>query len=89
MFNGAGLEGELNNKIWAEYVMNDTYLSNIISEKSSLNCPFELLYGETPTLQNDLNFFCKVRVVTTREKIQSKLSNQEITFIFAGYTEHH
>jgi transposase InsO family protein len=31
MLNGAGLEGELRDKIWAECVMNVTYLSNIIS----------------------------------------------------------
>jgi hypothetical protein len=31
MLNGAGLEGELRDKIWAECVVNDTYLSKIIS----------------------------------------------------------
>jgi hypothetical protein len=36
MLNGADLEGELRDKIWAECVMNVTYLSNIIST----------LYGE-------------------------------------------
>jgi hypothetical protein len=35
MLNGAGLEGELRDKIWAECVMNVSYLSNIISTKSS------------------------------------------------------
>jgi hypothetical protein len=48
MLNGAGLEGELRDKIWAECVMNVTHLSNIISTKSSLKSPFELLYGEKP-----------------------------------------
>jgi transposase InsO family protein len=36
MLNGANLGGELRDKIWAECVMNVTYLSNIISTKSSL-----------------------------------------------------
>jgi hypothetical protein len=35
VLNGAGLEGELRNKIWAKCVMNVTYLSNIMSKKSS------------------------------------------------------
>jgi hypothetical protein len=36
MLNRAGLEGEFRDKILAEYVMNVTYLSNIISTKLSL-----------------------------------------------------
>jgi transposase InsO family protein len=35
ILNGANLEGELREKIWAECVMNVTYLSNIISTKSN------------------------------------------------------
>jgi hypothetical protein len=46
MLNGAELEGELRDEIWAEYVMNVTYLSNIIAKKSNFKIPFELLYGE-------------------------------------------
>jgi hypothetical protein len=41
--NGVGLEGELRDKIWAECVMNVTYLSRIISTKSKFKSPFELL----------------------------------------------
>jgi hypothetical protein len=41
MLNGAGLEDELRDKIWAECVMNVTHLSNIISTKSSFKSPFE------------------------------------------------
>jgi transposase InsO family protein len=49
ILNGANLESELRDKIWAECVMNITYLPNIISTKSNLKRPFELLYGEKPT----------------------------------------
>jgi hypothetical protein len=48
ILNGASLEGELRDKIWAECVMNVTHLSNIISTKSIFKSPFELLYGEKP-----------------------------------------
>jgi hypothetical protein len=84
MLNGAGLEGELRDKIWEECLMNITYLSDIISTKLSLKCPFELLYGERPTLHNNLNMFGKVGVVTTREKIQIKLSNRGTTCMLVG-----
>jgi hypothetical protein len=91
MLNGANLEGELRDKIWAECVMNVTYLSSIISAKSSLKIksPFELLYGENPTLHNNLKIFGEVGVVTTKEIIQAKLRNRGTTCIFIVYTEHH
>jgi hypothetical protein len=69
--------------------MNVTYLSNIISTKSSLKSPYELLYDEKPTLHNNLKIFDKVGVVTTKDKIQAMLSNRGTTCMFVGYTEHH
>jgi hypothetical protein len=69
------LEGELRDKIWAECVMNVTYLSNIISTKSSFKSPFELLYDERPILHNNVKMLGEVGVVTTKERIQANLSN--------------
>jgi hypothetical protein len=69
--------------------MNFTYLSNIISTKSNLKSPFELFYSEKPTFYNNLKIFGEVGVVTTKDKIQAKLSNRVTTCMFVGYTEHH
>jgi hypothetical protein len=69
MLNGAGLEGELRDKIWAECVMNVTYISNIISTKSSFKSPFELLSGEKPILHDNLKLFGEFGVVTTKERM--------------------
>jgi hypothetical protein len=63
------IEGELRDKIWAEYVIIVTYLSNIIPIKSSLKCPFEFLYVKRPTLHVNLNIFDEIGVVTTKEVI--------------------
>jgi hypothetical protein len=41
----------------------------IVSTKSILKCPFTLLYGERPTLQNNLKVFGEVELVTSKEKI--------------------
>jgi hypothetical protein len=71
MLNRAGLEGELRDKIWAECVMNVTYLSIIISTILSFKSPFEFLYGEKPMLLNNLKMFGEVGVVTTKERIQA------------------
>jgi hypothetical protein len=68
--------------------MNVIYLSNIISTKSGLKCPFELLYDERPMLYNNLKIFGKVGIVTTKWRIKAKLSNQGTTSMFVGYTEH-
>jgi hypothetical protein len=89
MLNGAGLEGELRDKIWEECVMNVTYLSDIISTKSSLKCPFELLYHNRPNLYDNLKTFGEVGIVATKEKIQAKLSKRGTICMFVGYTEHH
>jgi hypothetical protein len=83
------LNGELRDKIWVECVMNVTYLSNIISTKSNFKSPFELLYGEKPKLHDNLKMFSEVGVVTTKERIQAKLSNQGTTCKFVGYMERH
>jgi hypothetical protein len=88
MLNGADLEGELRDKIWAECVMNVTYSFNIIPKKSNFKNPFELLYGKNPTLHDNLKIFGEVGVVTTKDKIQAKLTNQETTCMFVGYMEH-
>jgi hypothetical protein len=89
MLNGAGLEGELRDKIWAESMMNVTHLSNIISTKLSFKSPFELFYGKKLILHNKLKMFGEVGVVTTKERMQAKLSNQGTTCMFVGCTEHH
>jgi hypothetical protein len=85
MLNGADLGDESRDKIWAECMMKVTYLSNIISIKSSLKSLFELLYGGNPTLHNNINMHSEVGV----DKIQAKLSNRGTTCMFVGYTEHH
>jgi hypothetical protein len=62
MLNGADLEGELRDKIWAECVMNVTYLSNIISTKSNLKSLFELLFGENQYYTIILKYLVKLEL---------------------------
>jgi hypothetical protein len=66
MLNGAGLEGELRDKNWAEYAMNDIYITNIIPKKLIFKCLFELLYGIRPTFHNNLKVFGEVGVIATK-----------------------
>jgi predicted transcriptional regulator len=69
--------------------MNVTHLSNIMSTKSSFKSPFALLYGEKPKLHDNLKMFGEVGVITTKERMQAKLSNRGTACMFVGYTEHH
>jgi hypothetical protein len=45
ILNGACLKGDLRNKIWAECVITKTYLSNLLSTKSSFKSPFDSFFG--------------------------------------------
>jgi len=69
MLNGAGLKGDLRNKIWAECVMTTTYLSNVLSTKFSLKCPFELLYESKPILHDKLKIFGEVGLQSIRSRL--------------------
>jgi Reverse transcriptase (RNA-dependent DNA polymerase) len=89
ILNGAGLKGDLRNKIWAECVMTTTYLSNVIATRSNMKSPFELLYDTKPVLPEELKIFGEVGVVTTKDKIQAKLANRGTPCIFVGYAENH
>jgi hypothetical protein len=87
MLNCAGLKDELRNKIWAESAMMVTYLSNVMSTKHELKSPQELLFGSKPVLNSRLKVFGEVGVVTTKDKIQAKLTNCGTTCIFVGYAK--
>jgi hypothetical protein len=89
MLNCAGLKDELRNKIWAESAVKVTYLSNVMSTKYELKSPYELLFGAMPVLNSRLKMFGEVGVVTTKDKIQAKLTNRGTTCIFVGYAENH
>jgi hypothetical protein len=89
MLNGAGLQGQSRERIWAECVMSATYLSNVISTKLSLKIPFKSIHGTRPILHTSLKIFGEVEVVTTKDKIQAKSTNQKNKCIFVGYAENH
>jgi hypothetical protein len=57
--------------------------------KIKFKSPFELLYGEKSILHDNLKIFGEAEVVTSKYKIQAKLSNRGTTCIFVGYKEHH
>jgi hypothetical protein len=89
MLNGAGLKDNLRSGVWAECAMTVTFLSNITSVKHQEVCPHQLLFGCKPKLPASLRSFGEIGVVTTKDKIQSKLKNRGTPCMFVGYSSHH
>jgi hypothetical protein len=67
--------------------MTTTFLSNVLSTKSSFKSPFESLFGAKSILHDKLKIFGGVRVVTTKDNIQAKLPNLGTPCIFVSYAE--
>ena len=89
MLNSAGLKDNLRSGVWAECAMTVTFLSNITSIKNQEICPYQLLYGCKPRLPASLRSFGEMGIVTTKDKIQSKLNNRGMPCMFVGYSVHH
>jgi hypothetical protein len=53
--------------------MTTTYLANIISSKSRLKSPFELMFGSKPILHYELKIFGEVGVVNTKTRSNPSL----------------
>jgi hypothetical protein len=60
MLNGTGLTGDLRNKIWAECTMTTTYLSNILSSKSSLKALLSYCLAVSPSYIMNLRYLVKL-----------------------------
>jgi hypothetical protein len=86
MLNGAGLQGQLRDKVLAECVMTAIELS---SRRLNFKSPFKLLPGVGLILHTSLKIFGEIVVATTKHAIQAKLINQGSTCIFVGYAENH
>ena len=89
MLNSAGLKDHLRSGVWAECAMTVTFLSNITSIKNRDICPYQLMFGCKPKLPTSLRSFGEMGVVTTKDKIQGKLSNRGTPCMFVGYSVYH
>jgi hypothetical protein len=89
MLNSAGLKDHLRSGVWSECAMTVTFLSNIISIKDKMICPYQLLYGSKPKLPESLRTFGQIGVVTTKNDIQGKLTNRGTPCMFMGYSVNH
>jgi hypothetical protein len=69
--------------------MTTAFLSNVLSTKSSVKSPFESLFGAKPIPHDKLKIFGGVGVVTTKDKIQAKVTNLGTPCIFVSYAENH
>ena len=66
-----------------------TFLCNITSIKSKEIFPYQLLFGCKPKLPSSLRSLSKIRVVTTKDKIQGESNNRGTPYMFVRYSAHH
>ena len=79
MFNDAGIEGDFCKGLWAECASTATFYDNIIVKNSQNKSPLELMFKEKAKELNKLQKFGEVCVAATKNKIQGKLTDVEIS----------
>ena len=97
MLNGAGIYGQLREKLWEECEKMATLLNNISvhkkihSEKDQQpQSPYQVFYGKLPKYFSGLKVFGEIGILkTTYSRLQSKLHNKGSTEIFIGYSTRH
>jgi hypothetical protein len=52
-------------------------------------CRYRLMFGSKQKLPSSLKIFGEMGVVTTKDDIQSKLKNRQLTSMFIGYSIDH
>ena len=73
MLNGAKLEGEVRNRMWAECMRTSTILENISKDVGELTSSHEQLFGGIPKYTKHLRIFGELCIVAKRKNIMGKL----------------
>jgi len=89
MFNGSGISDDLRHGLWAECASTACFYENRIINKEKFRSPLQLMFKQSLKGLNNLRPFGDMYVVTTKNKIQGKLSDKGTTGIFVGYPKNH
>jgi hypothetical protein len=85
ILNDAGVEGDFREGLWAECVSTAMYYENLIVDKGSRKDPYSLMFNGPLKRPVKLRKFGAMCVITTKDKIQSKLADKGTTCMFVGY----
>jgi hypothetical protein len=89
VLNDAGLEGDLCETLWADSALTATFYENIIVNNDSKKDSTSLMFNKTSKRPRKLRKFGEMCVITTIDKIQSKLADKGTTCMFVGYNVDH
>jgi hypothetical protein len=89
MMNDSEIDREFRDLLWEECAITATYYDNLIINKDKKKSPIELMFKKkTKELRNHKRFG-EMCVATTKNKIQTKLSNKGSVCVFAGFAVNH
>jgi hypothetical protein len=81
--NDAGVDGDFREGLWTEYASTAT--ENLIVDKENKKDPNNLMINKLSKKAVKLRKFGEMCVITTKDKIQSKLADKGTICIFVGY----
>jgi hypothetical protein len=89
MMNDSEIDGEFHDGLWAECASTITYYDNLIINKDKKKSPIELMFKSRAKGLMNLKRFGEMCMVTTKNKIQGKLSNKGTVCVFVGFAINH
>ena len=89
MLNGAHLNQEFRNGLWAECARTATDLDNLDCENLDHKPRYTLFYGKEYKPFKYLHQFGEIAIVTTGAEIQSKINNRGLECIYLGHASGH
>jgi hypothetical protein len=89
MMNDTEIDGEFLDGLWAECASTATYYDNLIINKNKKKSPIDSMFKSRAKGLMNLKRFGEMCVVTTKNKIQGKLSDKGSVCVFVGYAVNH
>jgi hypothetical protein len=89
IMNDSEIDGEFRDGLWAECASTAAYHDNLIIKKDKTKSPIALIFKNRAKGLMNLKRFGEMCVVTTKNKIQGKLSDKGTVCVFVGYAVNH
>eukprot|EP00980_Cylindrotheca_fusiformis_P003428 scaffold765_cov59-Cylindrotheca_fusiformis.AAC.1 len=89
MLNGAGLHGELRDKLWAECGNTATIIDGLMVSEKTKKPRYTSFFKRDSGLVKYLRRFGEIGIMTKKDGIQSKLKNKGVPVLFLGYAADH
>jgi len=89
VFNASGVDGDIQNGLWAECASTSSFYENRIMHKATQQSPLQSMFKTQFKGINNLRTFEKMFLITTKKNIQRKFYDKGKVGLFAGYPQNH